>query len=733
MTQTPQNILKQVFGFDRFISLQADIIENLIQKKDGLVVMPTGGGKSLCYQLPALIFEGLTVVVSPLISLMKDQIMQLRQIGVEAAWLNSTLGNDEYRQNVAAVKNGRAKLLYVAPEALFKEGLLALLDQVDVACLAVDEAHCISAWGHDFRPEYRRLAELRTRFPKAACIALTATATPRVQNDIRDCLGLNAGSLFVTGFDRPNLFLEMVQKENPYSQVKAFIAKFPQQPGIIYCYTRQQVDTLAAALKKDGVSAAPYHAGLAEAERHRNQELFLRDDVQIIVATIAFGMGIDKSNIRFVLHHDVPQNIESYYQEIGRAGRDGLRADCLMLFSFADVQKLKFLIAKKEESERRVAEIHFNALITLVQSEVCRRMGLLAHFGQDYGHENCSMCDNCTGQKVEKTDVSIAAQKFLSCVKRTGERFGATHIIDVLRGSNSQKVARFGHERLSTYGIGAEYTKKQWQQLSYQFLHQGLMVQDGQYGGLALSPKAWDVFKGETVLAKLDEAQPEKAHPKVLAVADYDCDTELFALLRTQRKALADAAEVPPYVVFSDKTLVDMASHYPRSEAEMCAMHGIGAVKYERYGKVFEGLIDNYCKEQGIEPAPKTKDALIKNPPSDEPKRYQLIGAAHQAGRSLKDLADTFNIKEKTLLDHLYRYLKEGNRLPSNEFLTRSNLTVEVQKQVLEAFDQKGVDYLSPVYKNLQENFSYETLRLMRLYYLARKSQASQAENSVNG
>ncbi len=593
-------ILKRVFGYDEFRPFQAEIIADVLNKKDVLVVMPTGGGKSLCYQIPALIFEGLTVVVSPLISLMKDQVAQLTQSGIGAAVLNSSLSPEQYRRNVGLVKQAKARLLYLAPEALLRSSMLDLLATVNVECLAIDEAHCISQWGHDFRPEYRRLVEARSHFPQAACMALTATATPRVREDIKTSLNLAAGSEFVASFNRENLFIQIVAKDHPVEQTIGFIQKFSDQSGIIYCYSRKQVEELNGVLRDKGFSVRPYHAGLSAVERSRNQEAFIRDDVQIIVATIAFGMGIDKPNVRFVVHFDLPKNIESYYQEIGRAGRDGLKSHCLLLFSYADVQKIKYFIDQKDSREKRVANIHLNALVGFVQSEVCRRIALLHYFGENYGSGKCNMCDNCLAREKEQLDITVHAQKFLSCVRRTGERFGGNHIIDVLRGSRAKKVLQFGHHKLSTYGIGADYSKKQWQQLARQFLNKGLMSQDMEFGGLKLTPKGWEVLRGDMPVGGQLE---QEAAPRVNTPAkagELNCDGRLFEILRKKRKQLADDSGVPPYVIFSDKTLVEMAAYFPQSTEGLMDIYGIGAVKLDRFGALFLDIIRRYCRENNI-------------------------------------------------------------------------------------------------------------------------------------
>ncbi len=637
MVNRSKHILKSVFGYDEFRPLQADIIENVLQGRDSLVIMPTGGGKSLCYQIPALIFPGLTIVVSPLISLMKDQVEQLTQMGVSAAFLNSSLALEEYRRNVKKVKQGAVKLLYVAPEALLRPNMLAMLSSMEVNCLTIDEAHCISEWGHDFRPEYRQLIAVRDRFPNAVCMALTATATPRVREDIKTSLGFKDSDEFVASFDRENLFIEIAPKLRPFDQLLEFIERFPGQSGIIYCFSRRQVDDLYEALKARSFSVRPYHAGLSDGDRTQNQELFIRDDAQIMVATIAFGMGIDKPNVRFVVHYDLPKNIESYYQEIGRAGRDGLPSHCLLLFSYGDIQKVKHFINRKEEHEQRIANIHLNAFIRLVETEVCRRQPLLDYFGEEYPQGNCGMCDNCLTDEKDLKDITIAAQKFLSCAKRTGERFGAGHIIDVLRGSEAKKVLKFGHQNLSTYGIGQDLSKRQWFHLSRQFVQKGLLIQDMEFGSLKLADKAWKVMKGkEKVLGRLEEDfAPTRPDRKPLE----EYDRALFEILRNKRKELADRSNVPPYVIFPDKTLIEMASFLPQSNESLLDIHGVGTVKCEKYGLDFLNIIREYCTFHQIDahaglkarnPAPNT--------PSTDKKRHEVIGERFNSGQPVSKI-----------------------------------------------------------------------------------------------
>jgi len=724
MIHQAKTILKNVFGYDEFISLQEEIIKNVLQKNNSLVIMPTGGGKSLCYQIPALIFHGLTIVVSPLISLMKDQVEQLKEVGVDAVLLNSSISPAEYSRNVERIKQEDVKLLYLAPESLLKPNILALLSSVQVDCLAIDEAHCISQWGHDFRPEYRQLVEVRNIFKTATCIALTATATPRVKEDITNNLGFDTSNEYIATFNRPNLFLEIVSKSNPLDQTIKFIKKFQNESGIIYCFTRRQVDNLYEILKEKGFSVKPYHAGLSDSERSRNQELFIRDDTQIIVATIAFGMGIDKPNIRFVVHYDLPQNIESYYQEIGRAGRDGLRAHCLLLFSYADIQKIKYFIKKKTIHEQRIANIHLNALLRFAETEICRRIPLLNYFGEDYSAEKCNMCDNCLAGEKDLVDITIPAQKFLSCVKRTNEMFGAVHIIDILRGSKAQKVLKFGHQKLSTYGIGKDYSKRQWLQLSRQFLHKGLLTQDMEFGGLKLAKKAWDILKGkEIVQGRLEEEWADDALEKESVYeSGPNYDPKLFEILRKKRKDLADKNNVPPYVIFPDKTLIEMASFFPQTKENLLDIHGVGAVKCEKYGLIFLNIIKKYCHLNQIEEIPpRRKKSAAGISRSILKKRHVVIGEAFNSGQSVKNIMAKFSIKQITILDHLFKYLQEGYSLRFDEFFALSTIQPDQKSLVLETFNRLGAELLRPAFNALNKEISYDDLKILRLYYLSKK------------
>ncbi|MBR9982099.1 MAG: RecQ family ATP-dependent DNA helicase, partial [Desulfatitalea sp.] len=596
-----------------------------------------------------------------------------------------------------------------------------------VRCLAIDEAHCISDWGHDFRPEYRRLAEVRARWPEAVCLALTATATEQVRRDIQACLGFNGESQFIAGFDRPNLFLEVRPKENPYRQTLAMIRRHEGRPGIVYCATRRQVDQLSGRLEADGVPALPYHAGLPDEVRQRHQERFSRDDVQVMVATVAFGMGIDKSNIRFVVHHDLPKNIESYYQEIGRAGRDGAPADCLLLYSYGDIYKIRYMIAQMADHRQRTATLLLTTLLRYVETEACRRTVLLDYFGEVYTRQSCAMCDNCTTDKAPTTELTTAAQKLLSCVKRTGESFGVAHVVDVLRGSKSQKVLNRGHDRLSTHGIGMAYSPTQWRHLARQLLHQGFMTQDMGHGGLRLTPKAWELFRGQctfhgTLPADATLQTPSRG-PATGDKPPPDHDAELFTRLRTKRKTLADAAGVPPFIIFSDKTLMDMAAWFPQSPEGLLQVNGVGTTKAQQYGEPFLETIREYCTERGIVevPRPQIAPALpadATRTQSGEKRRFVEISEAFNAGAAINELMDRFTIKRTTVITNLNRYWRAGHRLRQEALLEAVKLDAETRSAALAAFERLGHQALRPIYEALHEVASYDDLHLLRLYYL---------------
>jgi ATP-dependent DNA helicase RecQ len=600
ITGSPLKSLKNIFGYETYRPQQQEIIENLIRGEDAFVLMPTGGGKSLCYQIPSLHRAGVGIVVSPLISLMKDQVDALQACGVKAAFYNSSLKSREARRVLAMLHGEELDLLYIAPERLVSDEFLQRLRDIPIALFAVDEAHCISQWGHDFRPEYSRLGRLRKLFPQIPMIALTATAESHTRRDILDRLHLRHARCYITSFDRPNIRYTVLDKIKPFSQLIDFLRNHFGEAGIVYCLSRKRVDDLAAKLQSAGFNAAPYHAGLTTAERQKVQDDFLRDDVRIMVATVAFGMGIDKSNIRFVVHYDIPKNIESYYQETGRAGRDGLAADALLLFGYGDIAIARSLIENTQNPERKRIELHkLNAMVAFAEASSCRRRILLGYF-DEWVEQDCGNCDICL-HPPEMIDVTEDARKALSCVYRVNQRFGMGHVIDVLRGSKKERIMRLGHDRLSTYGIGADKSQEYWGGLLHHLVHRGFLQQDvGNYSVLTLTDAARPVLRGEQSLTmavpRVKSAATLKASRRKSGDADYD--EELFRRLRALRKTLADAAGVPPFVIFSDISLVGMAAALPADDEAFLNVHGVGTHKLERYGEDFLGEIRRYLQER---------------------------------------------------------------------------------------------------------------------------------------
>jgi ATP-dependent DNA helicase RecQ len=596
LPSTPRETLQSVFGYSAFRPYQEEIVDRLIAGKDAFVLMPTGGGKSLCFQVPALHRPGVGIVVSPLISLMKDQVDALQANGVRAAVYNSSLKAAEARQTLAQLHSGELDLLYVAPERLMSEDFLSRLAEIPIALFAIDEAHCVSQWGHDFRPEYIQLGRLRRHFPTVPLIALTATADPQTRADILPRLGLQDAAVFIAGFDRPNIRYSVVDKLKPAVQLLAFVKNRSQQSGIVYALSRKRVEEVTAKLVAAGLKAAAYHAGLPDGERQRVQEAFLRDDVQIVVATVAFGMGIDKPNVRYVVHYDLPKNIESYYQETGRAGRDGLPSEALLLFGYGDIAISRGLIEKGGNPEQKRVELHkLNAMVGFAEAQNCRRRVLLGYFGEHLA-EDCGNCDICLNPP-ETYDATIDAQKALSCVYRVGQRFGIGHVLDVLRGARTHRVLELGHDKLSTHGIGASLSSEAWSSLFRQLIHLGYLRQDvASFSVLKLTAAARPLLRGEEQLTlakpRLKVAPEKKTLRKRPGELAYD--QELFDTLRILRKSLADSAGVPPYIIFSDITLAEMAAYHPTTPEALLRINGVGRLKLQHYGAPFIEEIKSY-------------------------------------------------------------------------------------------------------------------------------------------
>jgi len=583
--------LQQVFGLQDFRPYQQDIIEQILAGDDAFVLMPTGGGKSLCYQLPALHRSGLGIVVSPLISLMKDQVDALQANGVRAAMYNSNLDAEEARSVLARLHNGELDLLYVAPERMMRPGFINSLEHIPLALIAIDEAHCVSQWGHDFRPEYAALGELRQYFPEVPFIALTATADPQTRDDIVDVLGLHRARLFTTSFDRPNIRYTVLEKHRPQGQLNRFLGRHPDSSGIVYALSRKRVEEVAGALRDRGYSAAAYHAGLSAQIRRDVQEQFIRDDVSIVVATVAFGMGIDKPNVRFVVHYDLPRHMEGYYQETGRAGRDGLAAEALLLFGTQDVAMARYQQEQNaNENQRRIESHKLNSMVGFAESLTCRRRVLLGYLGEQM-EEDCGNCDICL-DPPERYDATEAARKVLSCVYRVGQSFGVKHVVDVLRGADNERIRKFNHERLSTYGIGSEHSAAEWSSIIRQLIHRGYLIQDiANFSVLKLTPKASSLLRAEETLELARPRVQEKLKKKKRKTGPIaelsENDLRLFETLREIRKQLAEEQGVPPYVIFGDVALVEMSSERPSTKEEFLEINGVGQVKLERHGTIF--------------------------------------------------------------------------------------------------------------------------------------------------
>ena len=607
----PKLVLKTVFGYDNFRPLQKEIITNVLKGHDTLAVMPTGGGKSLCYQLPALIMPGLTVVVSPLISLMQDQVASLKTAGIHSAFLNSTLSWEEYCTAVNDIKSGRVKIVYVSPEGLASSRIRELLSspELKIACITIDEAHCVSQWGHDFRPDYLEIKSIRHLFPDAVMLALTATATEQVRQDICKNLGMKNPKVFISSFNRENIYLEVRPKRGAMETVIDYIRKHAGDSGIIYCNSRKQVEEIARTLDQKGYSALPYHAGLSDEIRAKNQELFIKDEIQIIVATIAFGMGINKPNVRYVINYDLPKSIEEYYQEIGRAGRDGLPSSALLLYSPGDIHKNKFFI--KDSADPEKAELLLKGMINYATSRTCRRQNLLAYFGEPYVSEKADCqpsccCDICSAPAPEMKDVTIPAQKFLCCIIRTNQRFGAGYVTDVLLGSKNQRILDNGHSRISTWGIGKEYSKQEWMELCDLLVEEGYIIKSGDYNVLELTDK------GKRFVASRSELMlPLRPAPlynlssrssgknvrgeKIIAEKPAIDDSQAEAIiknLKAWRKRKADDLNIAPYMIFGDKTLLDLAAKKPKNRGDLLNIYGIGRTKAEEFGRALIQIIE---------------------------------------------------------------------------------------------------------------------------------------------
>ncbi len=675
--------------------------------------MPTGGGKSLCFQLPALLKPGLMIVVSPLIALMQDQVEALQDNGVGATFLNSTLTPAEAKSRELAILRGDIKLLYVAPERLLSERFLLFLDtietQLGVSAFAIDEAHCVSEWGHDFRPEYRKLKQLRIRYPKIPVLALTATATKRVRQDIIQQLELKNPYIHVASFNRPNLYYEVIpKKKQTFTQLLKIIQDVGGS-GIIYCLSRKNVEDLAFRLQNHGISALPYHAGLEDQIRSENQTRFIRDDVQIMVATVAFGMGINKPDVRFVIHYSLPRTLESYYQESGRAGRDGESARCTLFFSYGDIKTIEYLIEQKPDpDEQRIARQQLRQMLDYAEASECRRTVQLSYFGEFFS-ENCAKCDNCQTQNPVE-DWTTEAMKFLSCIARCHERFGMNYIIDVLRGSKSQKILERRHDQLSTYGIGKDKTAEEWKNLGRSLLRQGLLDQttDG-YAILKLNSRSWEVMKRERTveITVIKEQNVEKSTRSLAIEVEM-----LFEQLRQLRKKLADEQSIPPYMVFSDSTLKLMSQQRPQTLEELSQISGVGSYKLERYGQQFTEAIFTYCHGQKPPNSSAKKSESKRLTLEDLSDSLITTLSLYQDGLSLNAIANERGLKTSTIADHLTQLIAANQNIDIDKFVEP-----ERQKNIIQAIKKVGDISLKTIYECLGENYNYEEIKMVREYW----------------
>ncbi len=717
---TLEQELKQYFGFDAFLPGQRELIEQVVGGRDAFALMPTGAGKSLIYQLSSQILPGLTVVVSPLIALMQDQVERLQANGIPATFVNSMLDPDERTQRERAALRGEFKLLYVAPERLLTPIFLALLDQIatthGLSLLAVDEAHCISEWGHDFRPEYRRLGSVRQRYPQAALLALTATATERVRADILAQLGLRRPYVHIASFNRPNLYYEVRQKDKrAYKDLLQIVREQPDASTIIYCQSRKGVEDLSEQLNHDGVRTLPYHAGLSSEARTLNQTRFIHDDVPVLVATIAFGLGIAKPDVRTVIHYDLPRNLEGYYQESGRAGRDGQPAQCILFFSYGDKSKIEYLIGQKTtEQEMRIARQQLQQVIAYCESGVCRRRVLLGYFGETATEENCGNCDVCL-RPATFEDRTVAAQKLLSCVGRSQERFGLRYVIDILRGAATQKIRDFGHDRLSTYGVGKDLSADEWLHIGRALVHQGFLreTSDG-YSILKLTPEAREVLRGNRVVQIAAFAAPSDTRRQRVRNQTYDLDDAsagLFKHLREVRKQLADEHDVPAYVIFPDVTLRALALQRPQSRERFGTIPGVGARKLEIFYDPFAGEIRAYCEAHNL--------AMDVDPPAPQPEpeperpqkspTHQITLELFREGLGIDEIAARRSLAPGTIGEHLVRCIEAGDEVDVSRLLSAERLEI-----IAAAFAKVGANTLSPVREYLGEDYNYNELRLAR-------------------
>ncbi|MDB5282727.1 MAG: recQ [Bacteroidota bacterium] len=713
--QQAQQILKHKFGYDNFRLEQEHVIECILQRKDCIVLMPTGGGKSLCYQVPALLFEGLTVVVSPLISLMKDQVDALRANGINAAFLNSSLTSEEQTQITRQVYEGKLKLLYVAPERLLQGGdvFLNFLKDCRVALFAIDEAHCISSWGHDFRPEYLQLARLKHLFPDVPVVALTATADKLVRKDVVDKLELKSPQVFISSFNRANITYYVEAKKNLFDKLLVYLAEHKDESGIIYCLSRAGCETLAGDLRNAGFNAIAYHAGLEKTERDRAQEKFIRDEIKIVVATIAFGMGIDKPNVRFVIHADIPKNIEGYYQETGRAGRDGLHSEAILYYSSGDVMKLKkFVFINNNAEQTQILSRKLDQMAKYATLTTCRRKYLLNYFDES-APDNCGSCDVCLS-KFDLVDGTVIAQKALSAVFRLKENFGINYTIDFLRGSKAEKI-REEHKLLKTYGVGADISKEDWATYFRDLIAKGFLQQtEDEFPKLRLTPKSSDVLQGKTTVQLAKSKVVEEPTRVYGEPAEVNYEKELFSRLKELRKMIADRENVPPYIILSDAGLIELSAYLPQSLSDMKKISGFGDVKVQRYGKEFLEQVLEYCKMKNLasrislkQPKREKKAKRPIKADAGYSSTYQATLDMHRQGLSTAEIAAQRGMSPQTIANHLAQFVESGD-LKASDFVSGEKIN-----QLKNLIDKYGYMSLKTIKENAGDDISYDDIKFV--------------------
>lgn len=710
MSLTKEQILKQYYGYNAFRPLQAEIIDWVLYGQDAMVLMPTGGGKSLCFQIPALVMQGLTLVISPLIALMHDQVQALKANGIAAEYINSSLSTQEQNLIERQCRNGELKLLYISPEKLFTQGYLDWILSLNISLFAVDESHCVSTWGHDFRPEYTKLNVLKQALPDVPMIALTATADKVTRKDILAQLGIPEAKVFISSFDRPNLSLSVQAGRNRIKIIQNFIAERPRQCGIIYCLSRKNTETVAEALRKVGINAKYYHAGMPAQERSEVQNQFIQDDIQVIVATIAFGMGIDKSNVRWVIHYSMPSNVESFYQEIGRAGRDGLKSDTLLFYSYNDLLVRKEMIADSglppEMKEVQVAKLE--RMKQYAEAEICRRRILLSYFNEEVVND-CGNCDVCKNPPI-RFDATLIAQKALSAIARTGENVAMGMLIDILRGSNNRRIIEHKYHEIKTFGAGKELKADEWADYLQQMLNSGVMdIAYDEAHAYKLNNASWAILKeGRKVqlvrYRPFEEKQAEREAniPKEKSKREIIKD-ELFERLRVLRKQIADEKNIPPFVVFSDATLSDMAQKKPLNQFEMFNVSGVGEQKYRQFGEVFLKEIRDFLKTVIKSPAVSTKNSdTIQT-------TYQL----YKEGFSVEEIAEQRKLNPATIFSHLSKLYEEGEEINISAFLSQAEFKEIIQ--AAKAMNIKNGDPVKPLFEAMDAKFEYHKIRIALL------------------